>query len=132
MAETKTTEFSFILKPSKHGIGVFAAHDIKEGTYLRFFGVETIETNVSEIREKKDVPKLFQQYCVDRGDKLVCPKDFGHMEVGWYLNHSKTPNTYHKNYDYYALRDVKVGEEITIDYNTLEEPEEAKEDYYHH
>jgi SET domain-containing protein len=28
------------------------------------------------------------------------------------------------------LRDIKAGEEITIDYNTLEESEEAKENYY--
>ncbi len=130
MSETKTTEFSFILKPAEHGIGVFAAHDIKVGTYLRFFGDETIATDVSVIRDKKDVPEFFRQYCVDRGEKLQCPKDFGAMEVGWYLNHSKTPNAYHGNYDYYALRDIKEGEEITIDYNSLEEPEESKESYY--
>ena len=34
----KTSEFSFILKPSKYGVGVFAAHDIKKGTFLRLFG----------------------------------------------------------------------------------------------
>ena len=61
---------------------------------------------------------------------MRCPKDFGCMEIGWYLNHSKTPNAYHRNYEYYALRDIKTGEEITVDYNTLEEPEEAKENYY--
>ena len=125
-----TTEFSFILKPSEHGVGVFATHDIKEGTYLIFFAEETELTNLTVIRKNEDVPELFQQYCVDRGETLVCPRDFGRMEIGWHLNHSKTPNAYHKNYDYYALRDIKAGEEITIDYNTLEEPEEPKEDYY--
>jgi SET domain-containing protein len=124
----KTTEFSFILKPAKYGIGVFAVHVIEKGTYLRLFGEENVE--VSILREKKDVPELFQEYCVDRGDMVSCPKDFGCMEVGWYINHSKDPNAYHKDYNYYALRDIKEGEEITIDYNTLEEPEEAKEEYY--
>ena len=128
--EDKTTEFSFVLKPAEHGIGVFAAHEIKAGTYLRLFGAETVETDVSITRKKEDVPKFFQQYCVDRGETLRCPRDFACMEVGWYLNHSKTPNAYHRNYDYYALRDIKEGEEITIDYNSLEEPEEVKEDYY--
>ncbi len=52
------------------------------------------------------------------------------MEIGWYVNHSNTPNAHHLNYKYYALRDIKAGEEIVIDYNTLEEAEEAKEDYY--
>jgi SET domain-containing protein len=128
--QNSTDEFSFLLKPSEHGIGVFAAHDIKKGTYLRFFGGETEETDVSVVRKKEDVPEPFRQYCMDRGDTLRCPKDFGRMEVGWHLNHSKTPNAYHRNYDYYALRDILTGEEITIDYNSLEEPEEAKEDYY--
>jgi len=52
------------------------------------------------------------------------------MEFGWFLNHSKKPNAYHKNYEYYALNNIKAGEEITVDYNTLEEPENAKDDYY--
>jgi SET domain-containing protein len=130
MTETITTEFSFILKPSEHGIGVFVTHNIKKDTYLRLFAEETEATNRTTIRKKEDIPEFFRQYCLDRGKTLVCPRDFGRMEVGWHLNHSKTPNVYHKNYDYYALRNIKEGEEITIDYNLLEEPEESKEDYY--
>ncbi|MFA5355122.1 MAG: SET domain-containing protein [Candidatus Paceibacterota bacterium] len=126
--ENRTTEFSFILKPAKYGVGVFAVHDIKKDTYLRLFNEENVEVSIS--RERKDIPELFQEYCVDRGDMLLCPKDFGHMEVGWYINHSKDPNAYHKDYNYYALRDIKAGEEIIIDYNTLEEPEESKKEYY--
>lgn len=128
--QNKTTEFSFTLKPAEHGVGVFAAHDIKAETYLRFYDGETEETDVSVVRKKEDVPEFFREYCLNRGDTLLCPKDFGCMEIGWYLNHSKTPNAYHRNYNFYALRDIKKGEEITIDYNALEEPEEAKKDYY--
>ena len=69
-----TTEFSFVLKPAEHGIGVFATHDIKKGTYLRFFGNETIETDVSVLRNKKDVPEFFRKYCVDRDDSLQSPR----------------------------------------------------------
>jgi SET domain-containing protein len=130
MNKTVTTEFSFILKPAEHGVGVFAVHDIKKDTYLRFFAEETEATNMTIVRKKEDVPELFQQYCIDRGETLVCPRDFGRMEIGWHLNHSENPNAYHKNYDFYALRDIKEGEEITINYNALEEPEEAKENYY--
>lgn len=127
--ENTTTEFSFILKPAKHGVGVFAAHNIKSETYLRIFGDEDAKNDVSVIRNKKDIPVSFRQYCVDDGEILHCPKDFGCMEVGWHLNHSKNPNAYHRAYEYYALRDIKAGEEITIDYNTLEEPEGAKDDF---
>ena len=128
--QSKTTEFSFVLKNSEHGIGVFAVHDIKAGTYLRVFGAEEDEGDVSVVRKKEDVPEFFRTYCVDRGDTMMCPKDFGCMEIGWHINHSKTPNAHHQNYEFFALRDIKAGEEITIDYNTLEESEDAKEDYY--
>lgn len=122
----KTTEFSFMLKPAGHGVGVFATQDIKKDTYLRLFGKE--DTAIT--RKREEVPALFREYCIDRKSSLLCPKDFGCMEVGWYLNHSSNPNAYHSNYYYYALRDIKKGEEITIDYNALGEPEEFREDYY--
>lgn len=122
-----TDEFSFILRPSEFGIGVFAVHDIKEGTYLRLFGAE----DGSRLMDKSEVPEIFRDYCVDHGDKIYCPEDFGRLQVGWYLNHSKNPNAKpDENYSYYAKRDIKAGEEITVDYNLLNEPEEAKKDYY--
>lgn len=131
MKET-TDEYSFVLKPSAYGIGVFAAHDIKEGTYLRMFG----ENNPLRHLNKKDIPEQFRIFCADRGETMICPPDFGYMPVGWHLNHSSTPNAVHKGwkkkegYDFFAIRDIKDGEEITIDYNLLEEPEEGKEAYY--
>ncbi len=126
--EEKTTEFSFVLKPATYGVGVFATHDIKEGTYLRLFGND--DKGGDRRRPKNEIPELFQEYCIDKGDSMIALKDFGSMPVGWYLNHSKNPNTINKEYHYYASRDIKAGEEITIDYNTLEEPEESKEGYY--
>jgi uncharacterized protein len=127
----KTTEFSFILKPTEHGVGVFAVHDIKAGIYLRLFGNEADEgVDVSIIRKKETVPEIFRQFCVDRNNELRSPKDFGCMEIGWHLNHSKLPNAHHEDYQYFASRDILAGEEITIDYNSLEEPAENKEKYY--
>ena len=129
--KTKTTEFSFILKPAKCGVGVFTTHNIKVKTFLRLFGGNENKNCLTLMtRDKKNVPKSFQLYCIDRGKKLICPNDFGSMDIGWYLNHSKTPNAFHRNYNYYALQNIKLGEEITINYNTLEEPKIAKENYY--
>ena len=124
-----TNEFSFILKVSEHGIGVFAVHDIREGTYLRLFGDEIGGTHNARMRNKKDIPEIFHNFCTDRGDKLWCPEDFAVMPMGWYMNHSHTPNAGHKNYHWYATCDIKNGEEILIDYNTLEEPKAAQEVY---
>lgn len=121
-----TTEFSFILKPSKHGVGVFAAHDIAKGTPLRLYAGEDIRD-----LELESVPPPFRDYCVARpGGRLWCPPDFGRMAVGWYLNHSTKPNAAHRNYEFFALHDIRKDEEVTIDYNSLEEPEEAKASYY--
>ena len=56
-----TNEFSFMLKASKHGVGVFAVHDIGLETYLRLFGNEDKEADVSVIRNKKDIPEFLIQ-----------------------------------------------------------------------
>ena len=124
-----TNEFSFVLKPSKHGVGVFSTHDIKAGAFLRLFGGDK-HPEERRMLNKKDVPELFRNYCVNRGSQLSCPDDFGCMPIGWYLNHSRTPNAEHRNWEYYAIRDISSAEEILIDYNSLEEPEEARAEYY--
>jgi SET domain-containing protein len=125
----KTTEFSFILKPAQHGIGVFATHDIAQGTPLRLFG-DGLPEDEARVIAKEEVPPFLHGHCIREGDTLFCAKDFGKMSVGWYMNHSKSPNAVHRNYEYYALRDIKEGEEILIDYNSLEEPIGDRESYY--
>lgn len=126
----ETNEFSFILKPSTYGVGVFATHDIAKDTFLRLFGDEEKLENRAVLRKATDVPESFQEYCINRGDQLYAPKDFGCMPVGWYLNHSKKPNAVHRHYQWYAARDIVAGEETVIDYNTLEEPENARAPFY--
>jgi len=128
-----TNEFSFILKPSKYGIGVFATHNIKKGTHLRLLGDKKDYVRILNRNDLKNKDKTFSSYCVADGDKLICPEDFGKMEIGWFINHSKkNPNSYFSqdDYQYYALRDIKKSEEILIDYNKFDEPEKYKEEYY--
>lgn len=128
---TNTNEFSFILKPTQHGVGVFAAHAIAKGAALRLFGDEESLAERSRMLSQAEVPEAFQDYCMHRaGGQLVCPKDFGSMPIGWYLNHSQEPNAIHRDFRWYAARDIAAGEEILIDYSSLEEPEEAREEYY--
>lgn len=131
-----TDEYSFILKPSSHGIGVFATHGIKKGTYLRLFSDQNVGKNPDRLLRKGSVPELFRGFCLDRGDGMLCPHDFGQMPVGWYLNHGgPRANAGHRNpkdenYSWYALRDICAEEEVLIDYNILGEPETARETYY--
>jgi SET domain-containing protein len=128
---TETDEFSFIVKPSTipgAGVGVFATHDIKEGTKLRLFGEEGAGDD--RVRKKSDVPEEFLSLCVLNGNEVVTGSDFGHLYIGWYMNHSKQPNAVHRGDHYCAVRDIVAGEEILIDYNALGEPEESKEAFY--
>lgn len=124
---TMWTEFTFILQPSiLGGIGVFATHDIPMGTRL-FSGIFAPRTMKSA-----NVPEAFKKYCIYLNDEeCICPERFDRMEIGWYINHSHQPNIL-KDADKHlvALRDIKQGEEIVIDYNSLNEPEHLKEDYY--
>lgn len=136
---TQTSEFSFILKPSPiAGIGVFAIHDIPKGAIVltTAFRIRSLKT--------KDVPKELLHYCVHLNDEeCLGPDEFDRMEIGWYINHSQTPNIAREFVDYaseelnsfkarpfVAIQDIKAGEEITVDYNYLQEPENLKEDYY--
>jgi len=126
---TDTNHQSFILKPSSiKGIGVFALHDIAEGTYLELFRNDFEE----EVREVGDVPEELQGYCLTREDgRLLCPKFFNRMDIGNYVNHSENANMqYRKGGGYFAKRDIKAGEELLANYRELDEPERSREDYY--
>ena len=125
----ETTEFSFVLKPSNiAGVGVFATHDIGVDTRL----VMWPDNYEARLLHENDIPKNLRHYCVARDkDIWACPANFNMMEIAWYLNHSKKPNATKKaDGQFYSLTTIKAGDEITIDYNQLGEPETKKEDYY--
>jgi len=126
----ETNEFSFILKPSTvEGVGVFALHDIDAGTKLNL-----IPDNYEfRMLKKKNIPTDLIKYCISEGDFYHCPKFFNSMYISNYLNHSSQPNAQWdeaKN-NYYALVPIKKGEEIFIDYACFNEPDEAKEGFWH-
>jgi hypothetical protein len=117
-----TDEFSFILKPSKlSGVGVFCTHAIAKGTRLALFP-NLKPRYISNARLERD-PRLrafCQVYGVAIGGGSVVARSFGHMHVGWYLNHSDEPNAHHERFAYFASRDIAADEEITIDYRGLD------------
>jgi SET domain-containing protein len=117
------SEFSAILKPSAiSGIGVFASRDIamNKQVFPKFYPKEA---------KICDIPPEFLAFCIFLDDKkCLCPKDFDHMEIGWYLNHSKNPNVEKRaDGNVYTIRFIKAGEEILIDYDQFNEPENLKE-----
>lgn len=123
------TQYSGALKPSPlGGIGVFATHDIPAGTEVQLFS-----RDIPPRRAKlKEIPPEFRKFCVYINDEdVLCPHRFDLMEIGWYLNHSHSPNIIKiAESDAIAVRDILAGEEILLDYNQLDEPSHLKEPYY--
>lgn len=115
------------LRPSKiHGVGVFAIRKIKKGTYM-FRGDDAEMVPVKNLNLGKlprEVRKLYEDFAViDKKRTYLCPKNFNALTVSWYLNESKNPNVgYDKTKcDFFALRDIRAGEELTVDYDTYSE-----------
>jgi len=113
----ETDERSFVLRPSAiSGVGVFITHPVKRGTYLALFLDDTVRRIRYEEMEADPQLKAFcLVYGVERGEYCCVPHSFAKMEVGWFLNHSLTPNA-ERNDGWRAARDIAAGEEITIDY----------------
>jgi SET domain-containing protein len=64
-----------------------------------------------------------QTYCLwDAGTYFLPPDGFRILDLVMYLNHSDEPNLRSvSGGDYYATtRDVRAGEELTVNYGTLE------------
>ena len=119
--------------PSKiEGIGLFAAEPIKKGTKVWGF-----EPKLDLVLSKEEVEKFslaaqeqFYRYAyLDkvRQKYLLCGDD------GRFFNHSETPNCDETtdNDSTFTLKDIDVGEELTINYsefygNMNEHPEVQK------
>jgi len=118
------------LKPSPiHGIGVFAIGAIKKGT--RLFSQDSDEmrwVKADALPKDKQLRQLYDDFAVVKNGKAGrpkrygCPRHFDRLTTSWYLNDPKPghkPNVRcDENYDFWALRDIKEGEELTVDSDT--------------
>jgi SET domain-containing protein len=104
-----------ILKPSAiDGIGVFTLTPIKKGDKAPLFADD--DTKVISRQENARLPKAYARYHVpDAAEKWWGPVDYHRLSIGWYLNHSSQPNI-DAAADFTALRAIRAGEELTIDY----------------
>lgn len=110
------------LKRSRiQGIGVFALVNIKRGTYL-----EPLLFPKGNTQKKKNPSKEEKEYCIKVENRWICPKNFHQMSVGWFLNHSSKPNLAHNNLKWYSIKNIRKGEELTIDYKTVGETKPPK------
>jgi len=114
------------LAPSTiHGVGVFAIQDIPKGTNVFQGDIGEMRwINKSQLKNLDDAhQKLYDDFCVSKGQKLGCPQNFNSLTIGWYLNESKNdPNVQcNNNYDFITIRNIKRGEELFTDYSEFSE-----------
>jgi hypothetical protein len=115
-----------------HGVGVFAIRDIKRDTPL-FSGdnEEMLWVGEGDLpRTPRQVRRLYDDFAVVKDKRYGCPKNFNRLTMSWYLNEPRKgqrPNVRETNYDFFALRDIKAGEELTVDYSTYsDKPQSPK------
>ena len=112
------------LRPSKldrKGVGVFAIRKIPKAT--RIFADENEELcwiPKAVLPKGKALRELYDDFAVIKGDRYGCPTSFNRLTPAWFMNESKKPNTRSdENYDFYTLREIAAGEELTVDYSTF-------------
>ncbi len=105
-----------------HGIGVFAVRSIPEGVNPLASRLHYKEIKFSHAELKKiprGVRKEIEIFCYYDKDAVFVPEiGMNSMNMAIYLNHSKEPNVrYRKNGQLKALKSIKVGEELFLDYD---------------
>ena len=123
--ETKPHIGTFVrLKPSKAktgDVGIFAIRPIKKNTKV-FSGEneEIVWSAKDSIPKDKPLRKLYEDFAIEKRGRYGTPPSFNRLTPAWYIQDSKSPNMKSdEDYDFYALRDIRSGEELTVDYATL-------------
>ncbi len=105
-----------------HGVGVFAIRRIPKGTNpFETDDSECVWVEQDRIQDlTPELRRLYEDFGVLRDGKWCVPTSFNKLTPGWYLNCSKdNPNMACDNeLEFYALRDIEKGEELTVDYRT--------------
>lgn len=117
-----------MIRPSPvEGIGVFAMRDIPKGCREMFSQptahdewIKVPKTEVAALPAHSRA--LVENYCLYDEDHYFIPEyGFKKMDLVNFLNHADIPNVISINDGEYfeAIRDIKAGEELLIDYGAI-------------
>jgi SET domain-containing protein len=112
--------FTRIGRSEIHGAGVIAIRYIKKGTYIFYGDDQPIRwVNAKKLKRlPNEIKKLYKDFCIFKDNCYGCPINFNLLTPAWYINHSVNPNVAcDQEYNFYAIRNIKEGEELTADYN---------------
>lgn len=102
------SDIVIVKSSSINGKGVFAAKDFKKGEVVLHWDTSNLITK-EEFEKKTDKEKT---------NIFLVNNKYGIMaEPEKYANHSCNANTTTKNFCDIAIRDISIGEEITVDYS---------------
>lgn len=104
-------QFIKIKKSKKHGRGLFVLKDFREGEEVYSHKKGRI-VNYGEIQNLSKQEKMHLDKIGENKYEIIEPP-------GCYINHSCNPNAKEKNRIGYALKNIKRGKEITIDYDKI-------------
>jgi hypothetical protein len=118
--------YARIGRSALHGVGVLAIRAIPKGTCV-FAGEDERATWLSRRFVHTLSPALralYEDFGMVDGDRIGVPRNLNRLSVGWYVNHSETPNLIAGDDGRFrALRRIRAGEELTADYRTfVDEP----------
>lgn len=110
-----------ILKPSTNakGVGIFTTRPIRAGEPLNLFA-ETDWRFVTMDDLLDGELFLVRRFGIREENGWHIPADWNHMSIGWYVNHADLPNVHHQDFVYYASRHIRRGEELLLDYGSLQ------------
>ncbi len=109
----KTTGADVEIKPSRReiGDGLFASADVMKGDFIAEYTGMKISTALADVSKSRYLFEVNSEWTID-GETS--------SNIARYINHACKPNAEAEIHDDHILisatRDIKAGEEITIDY----------------
>jgi SET domain-containing protein len=113
-----------------HGIGVFAVRNIPKGTdpFFEFHETRWVPIASKKILQNKKIPsevkKIVKQfYFREKGIFYLPSRGLNEICISFFLNRSDAPNMRweKRSESLVALRAIKKGEELTVDYRAYAE-----------